>query len=51
MKLGLYVVLMVLTIVAADFLFLRHNFRARLIVNVAIVAVFLGFYLAFLRRK
>ncbi len=46
-----YVVLMVACVVAVDLLFFRHRFRERLIANIAIVLVFLVFYLVFLRRK
>ena len=46
----LYVVLMVATIFAVDFLFFRHRLGERLIANVAIVLVFAVFYFIFLRR-
>jgi membrane protein implicated in regulation of membrane protease activity len=46
----LYVLAMVAVVVGADILFLRHNFWARLIVNVGIVLVFAAFYLRFLKR-
>lgn len=45
-----YVVVMVALIVGLDVLVLRHQFWARLLVNVGIVLVFVGFYLRFLRR-
>lgn len=47
----LYLVLMVVIIVVVDVLFLRHQFRARLIANVAIVLAFLIFYLIFLKHR
>jgi uncharacterized membrane protein YfcA len=46
----LYVLAMVAVVVGADILFLRHNFWARLIVNVGIVLVFVAFYFRFLKR-
>ncbi len=46
----LYIVLMAAIIVAVDFLFLRHRFWERLIVNIAIVAVFAALYFRFLKR-
>ena len=46
----LYVLAMVAIVVGADILFLRHNFWARLIINVGIVAVFVAFYFRFLKR-
>ncbi len=45
----LYVVLMVATIVAVDFLFFRHRLWERLMVNIGIVLVFVAFYLRFLK--
>jgi hypothetical protein len=47
----LYVVLMVAIVVAVDFLFFRHLFLERLIVNIGIVLVLVAFYLAFLKRS
>jgi hypothetical protein len=46
----LYVMAMVALIVGVDFVFLRHRFWERLIVNIGIVLLFGAFYLAFLRR-
>jgi hypothetical protein len=46
----LYVVLLVATVVAVDFLFFRNRFWERLIVNIGIVLVFAAFYLRFLKR-
>ena len=45
----IYFVLMVAAIVAADILFFRDHFLARLIANIAIVAVFAAIYFLFLR--
>jgi predicted cobalt transporter CbtA len=46
----LYVLAMVAVIVGVDILFFRHQFWARLLVNVGIVLVFGAFYLRFLRH-
>jgi predicted cobalt transporter CbtA len=46
----LYVLAMVAIIVGLDVLVFRHNFWARLLVNVGIVLVFGGFYLRYLKR-
>jgi hypothetical protein len=46
----IYIVLMVATVVAVDFLFFRHRFWERLIVNIGIVFVFAAFYLRFLKH-
>jgi hypothetical protein len=46
----LYVLLLVAVVVGVDILFFRHQFWARLIVNVGIVLVFAGVYLRFLKR-
>jgi hypothetical protein len=46
----LYVVAMIAVIVGVDFLFFRHRFWERLIVNVGIVLVFAAFYWRFLRH-
>jgi hypothetical protein len=46
----LYVLAMVAVVVGADVLFFRHQFWARLMVNVGIVLVFAAFYLRFLKR-
>ncbi len=45
-----YLLGMVAVVVGADILFFRHQVWERLIVNIAIVAVFAVFYLRFLRR-
>jgi uncharacterized membrane protein YfcA len=46
----LYVLAMVGVVVGVDVLFFRHQFWARLIVNIGIVLVFAAFYLRFLKR-
>jgi CHASE2 domain-containing sensor protein len=46
----LYLLAMVAIVVGADVLWLRHHFTLRLIVNIAIVGVFIAGYFAFLRR-
>jgi hypothetical protein len=47
---ALYVLAMVAIVVGVDILFFRHQFWARLMVNVGIVLVFAAFYLRFLKR-
>ena len=46
----LYIVLMVAVVVGVDFLFFRHRFLERLMVNIGIVLVFGAFYLRFLKH-
>ena len=46
----LYALALVAVVVGVDVLFLRHQFWARLIVNVGIVLVFGAFYWRFLKR-
>jgi hypothetical protein len=46
----LYIVLLVATVVAVDFLFFRNQFWERLTVNIGIVLVFSAFYFRFLKR-
>jgi predicted cobalt transporter CbtA len=46
----LYVAVMIAAIVGIDFLFFRHRFWARLMVNVGIVLVFGAFYFRFLKN-
>ena len=46
----LYVLAMVAVVVGVDVLFFRHQFWARLVVNVGIVLVFAAFYFRFLKR-
>jgi hypothetical protein len=47
---ALYVLAMVAVVVGVDVLFFRHQFWARLIVNIGIVLVFAAVYLRFLKR-
>jgi len=46
----LYVLAMVAVVVGVDILFFKHQFWARLAVNVGIVLVFAAFYFRFLKR-
>lgn len=46
----LYLVAMVAVIVGVDIAFFRSRFWERLIANIGIVLVFVGFYLRFFRR-
>ena len=46
----LYVLALVGVVVGVDILFFRHEFWARLIVNIGIVLVFVAFYFRFLKR-
>ena len=46
----LYVLAMAAVIVGVDFVFFKHRFWERLLVNIGIVLVFASFYLRFLRR-
>ncbi len=46
----LYLLALVAVVVGLDVLFFRHQFWARLMVNVGIVLVFVAFYLRFLKR-
>jgi hypothetical protein len=48
---ALYVLALVAVVVGVDVLFLRHQFWLRLIVNVAIVAVFAALYFWLLKRS
>jgi hypothetical protein len=45
----LYVLAMIAVVVVVDILFFRHQFWARLAVNVGIVLVFAGCYVRFLK--
>jgi hypothetical protein len=45
------VIAMVAIVVGVDVFFLRHHFLERLLANVAIVVVFVGFYMAVLKRR
>jgi uncharacterized membrane protein len=46
----LFIVAMITVIVSVDFLFFRHRFWERLMVNIGIVLVFAAFYLRFLKK-
>ena len=46
----LYVLLLAAVVVGVDILFFRHQFWARLVVNIGIVLVFGAFYFRFLKR-
>jgi hypothetical protein len=48
---AIYVIAMVAVVVGLDVFFLRHHFLERLLANVAIVIVFVGFYMAVLKRR
>lgn len=41
---------MVVSVVAADLLFFRHQFGERLLANIVIVLAFVALYMLFLRR-
>jgi hypothetical protein len=45
-----YIVMMIAAVVSVDFLFFKHRFWERLMVNIGIVLVFLSFYLRFLKN-
>jgi hypothetical protein len=47
----LYVLALAAVVVVVDILFFRHQFWERLVANVGIVAVFVAFYLRFLKRR
>ena len=47
---ALYLIAMIALVVGVDILFFKHNFWARLAVNVGIVLVFAAFYDRFLKR-
>lgn len=47
---ALYVIAMVAVIVLVDVLIFEHHFWARLVANVCIVLLFIGFYFRYLRR-
>ena len=47
---ALYVLVMIALVVGVDLLFFKHQFWARLAVNVGIVLVFVAFYFRFLKR-
>ena len=48
---ALYVLALVAVVVGVDILFFKHPFWERLIANIAIVVVFVAFYLRFLKRR
>ncbi|MFZ0972912.1 MAG: hypothetical protein WAN22_11850 [Solirubrobacteraceae bacterium] len=48
---ALYVLALVAVVVGADILFFKHQFWERLIANIAIVVVFVAFYLGFLKHR
>jgi hypothetical protein len=48
---ALYVLALVAVVVGVDILFFKHQFWERLIANIAIVVVFVAFYLRFLKRR
>lgn len=50
LSLVIFVLLVVATIVAIDVLFFRHRLLQRLVVNVAIVLVFITLYVLFQKR-
>ena len=47
---ALYVLAIIAVIVGVDFVFFRHRFWERLIVNIGVVLVFAAFYLRFFGR-
>ena len=47
---ALYVLALVAVVISVDFLFFRHHFLGRLIVNIGIVLIFMAFGLTFLKR-
>ncbi len=46
----LFVLALIAVVVGADVLLFRHDFWARLIVNIGIVLIFIACYLRFLKR-
>jgi hypothetical protein len=46
----LYILLMIVVVIAVDFLFFRGRFWERLTVNIGIVLIFAAFYFRFLKR-
>lgn len=47
----LFIVALIAVIVSVDFLFLRHHFATRLIVNIGIVVVFAIAYFIFFKKS
>ena len=45
-----YILLLIVVVVAIDFLFFKNHFWERLTVNIGIVLVFAAFYFRFLKR-
>jgi hypothetical protein len=45
-----YILLLIATVVAVDFLFFKNHFWERLTLNIGIVLVFVAFYFRFLKR-
>jgi len=50
-SIGLYVSLLVISIIGVDVLFFRHHTWARLMANIGIVLIFAAFALRFLPNK
>ena len=47
---GIFAILMIVLIVSLDILFFKHHMVERLIVNIGVVLVSLGFYLRFFKK-
>ena len=47
----IYVLAMVASVVIVDVLFFRHKFTERLIANIAIILIYVAFYLVFLIKR
>ncbi len=50
MSVVIYILAVIVTVVGVDVAFLRHDVLERFVVNIAIVLVFLAFYLRFLKK-
>jgi ABC-type transport system involved in cytochrome c biogenesis permease subunit len=46
---AIYLIIMIITIVTLDVAFFRHQFKERLMANIAIVLLFIAFYLRFFK--
>jgi hypothetical protein len=46
----LFTLLLIVAVIAVDFLFFRNHFWERLTVNIGIVLIFAAFYVRFFRR-
>jgi hypothetical protein len=46
---ALFLIAMIVTVVAVDIAFFRHQFRERLLSNIGIVLVYIAFYLRFIK--